>query len=164
LILEALDITLIFWKICHGTPLFSGVCPKTPLNCGFARYHYNFVAYLLEHTALPKMESLSFSRKNYDLTLSKYTQNFSKFRTLTGMPPSHLTRRPAAVSLNVAIPRRPLVRPASPAASYLCLGVAPPLEDFGLHSREPLCWTTLLPAAMDNGLSWCLACNSCLSA
>jgi hypothetical protein len=31
-------------------------CQNTVLNCGFAKYHYNFVSHLLEHTALSKKE------------------------------------------------------------------------------------------------------------
>jgi hypothetical protein len=80
---------------------------------------------------------------------------FSKFRTLTGMPPSHLTRRPAAVFLKVVVPRRPPVRPASPAALYLCLGVAPPLRTPGCTHESPCAgphccwrpWTTACPGA-----------------
>jgi hypothetical protein len=33
-------------KICHGTPLFSGLCWNTPSKCVFAQYHYNFVVRL----------------------------------------------------------------------------------------------------------------------
>jgi hypothetical protein len=46
-------------KMLHDTVIFWSLCQNTLPDCVFARYHYNFVTHLPEHTALPKTESLT---------------------------------------------------------------------------------------------------------
>jgi hypothetical protein len=55
-----LDVVMQLGKRCYMIPLFSGVCRNTPSNRGFAKYHYNFVTLVPEHTALIKTENLTF--------------------------------------------------------------------------------------------------------
>jgi hypothetical protein len=46
--------TILFGKFTAEHRYFPPVCRNTPPNYVFAKYHYKFVAYLPEHTTLPK--------------------------------------------------------------------------------------------------------------
>jgi hypothetical protein len=54
--------------------LFFGICPNTLSDCDFARYHYNFVTHLSEHTVVPKTESLTllFEMTGFDKNVPKF--------------------------------------------------------------------------------------------
>jgi hypothetical protein len=56
------------------TLYFFGICQNTLPDCGFARYHYNSVTHLPEHTAVPKIEILAllFEMAGFEKNVSNF--------------------------------------------------------------------------------------------
>jgi hypothetical protein len=64
---------IFFGKICHETPVFSGLCRNTLVEHVFAQHHYNFAVRLLKHNA-----------KNKNINL--FYREIANYQNQTGFP------------------------------------------------------------------------------